>query len=210
MNHRQSSISFWAVCLALFACLSLASGCEDPCDGKICENGGTCIDGECECPEGFIGPNCNINLDPCANKNCDPTGTENCVSGANGNAYCQCKDGYEGDFCELTWTRKFIRIWEATEDCMAAETFFDVQVEDGPEFKKFTIANFHNEANTNTTAKIVCRMISSNSFDIPEQIMPFGTVTGIGSFQASGTVGLNYTIIRGKDTLNCQATLAPN
>lgn len=37
---------------------------EDLCLNVICENGGTCFDGTCACPDGYIGSNCNEELTP--------------------------------------------------------------------------------------------------------------------------------------------------
>lgn len=38
------------------------NACNQPqsCDDVNCLNGGVCVDGDCECPEGFSGPNCQI------------------------------------------------------------------------------------------------------------------------------------------------------
>lgn len=33
-------------------------GKDDPCDLITCLNGGVCINGECDCPEGYEGPDC--------------------------------------------------------------------------------------------------------------------------------------------------------
>jgi hypothetical protein len=45
----------------------LSAACEetidepaDPCQGVYCENGGECIDGECDCPPAYTGPDCSI------------------------------------------------------------------------------------------------------------------------------------------------------
>lgn len=44
--------------------LVVSTGCpgsgkpDDPCEGIICINGGTCVNGICECPEGFEGADC--------------------------------------------------------------------------------------------------------------------------------------------------------
>jgi hypothetical protein len=36
-------------------------GCEtDPCEGVNCLNGGSCLDGNCECPDGFEGEFCQL------------------------------------------------------------------------------------------------------------------------------------------------------
>jgi hypothetical protein len=53
-------VSYWFVAwlgLALF--LLLAAGCrKDPCADVTCANGGTCLEGTCDCPEGFSGETC--------------------------------------------------------------------------------------------------------------------------------------------------------
>jgi uncharacterized protein (TIGR02145 family) len=41
--------------VAIFTALS---GCSDPCENVVCVNGGICVDGNCECPEGWQGADC--------------------------------------------------------------------------------------------------------------------------------------------------------
>jgi hypothetical protein len=36
----------------------------DPCENVICYNGGVCVNGDCDCPPGFIGANCQTELAP--------------------------------------------------------------------------------------------------------------------------------------------------
>ncbi|MGB1318877.1 MAG: DUF5074 domain-containing protein, partial [Flavobacteriales bacterium] len=38
------------------------NACNQPesCDDVICQNNGICVEGTCECPDGFSGPNCEI------------------------------------------------------------------------------------------------------------------------------------------------------
>lgn len=48
--------------LICFACLLMACN-NNKCLEVECLNGGTCWDGECQCPKGFIGVNCD-SLDP--------------------------------------------------------------------------------------------------------------------------------------------------
>lgn len=36
----------------------------DPCENIVCNNGGTCVNGECECPVQYTGPACNMEKVP--------------------------------------------------------------------------------------------------------------------------------------------------
>jgi hypothetical protein len=36
----------------------------DPCDGVVCFNNGFCLNGECQCPDGFSGPACLTQVTP--------------------------------------------------------------------------------------------------------------------------------------------------
>jgi hypothetical protein len=45
--------------LLIFACEATLVE-ADPCASIVCERGGTCIDGNCDCPPAFTGPTCNI------------------------------------------------------------------------------------------------------------------------------------------------------
>lgn len=47
------------------------TSCEEtfePCDNVVCMNGGTCVDGFCDCPTNFTGPDCSIELNACDNE----------------------------------------------------------------------------------------------------------------------------------------------
>lgn len=37
---------------------------SDPCAGIVCLNGGTCVNGECDCPDGYSGPACGDQVTP--------------------------------------------------------------------------------------------------------------------------------------------------
>ena len=38
----------------------------DPCSGVTCSNRGTCREGNCICDSGFVGEECEVNVDECA------------------------------------------------------------------------------------------------------------------------------------------------
>jgi len=44
--------------LMLTLCTTLFFGCGDPCDDVECLNNGVCIEGTCDCTEGYEGLNC--------------------------------------------------------------------------------------------------------------------------------------------------------
>lgn len=95
--------------LTLFG-LTLLSSCSkdddlanNPCENVECFNGGICISGTCDCPSGFTGNNCEIQVDPCANINCLNGG--DCINGE-----CNCPTGYNGPDCSNQETPSKIRI----------------------------------------------------------------------------------------------------
>src|SRR5687767_4008987 len=52
MKTIHSIIIIIAVSVIIMSCA------KDFCDNSICLNGGTCIEGSCDCPEGFTGQFC--------------------------------------------------------------------------------------------------------------------------------------------------------
>eukprot|EP01084_Bolivina_argentea_P074431 135031_1 len=72
------------------------------CDSNPCQNDGMCLSlsicpdvYECDCPDGWIGQNCETPDDPCGGP-CLNGGTCNTLNGGT----CACGGGYTGDNCE--------------------------------------------------------------------------------------------------------------
>lgn len=124
--------SFQLFFLALF--LGLFLGCEP--GPNLCEDvecgPGDCVEGTCECPDGFSGENCEIEECfgvGCINGVCDPQ-TETCICNSNyygegcdilcvngefSNGACNCSIGYEGIACETESRCRFIGWWSCDQ-----------------------------------------------------------------------------------------------
>lgn len=73
--------------LVLVAVLTGFSACNnDPCEDKVCLNGGNCVEGICNCPTGFTGPSCETIV--CFN------------GGVASQGFCQCPTGFTGTNCQ--------------------------------------------------------------------------------------------------------------
>ncbi|MCI4668670.1 MAG: calcium-binding EGF-like domain-containing protein [Bacteroidia bacterium] len=194
--------------LIIFLSIITISCTSDPCESLDCQNGGVCIDGDCQCPEDFFGNECEFKLDPCTIQQCSDAGTDECVETASGDAFCRCGDGFSGERCEDLWTEAYPASYNAQEDCEGTFATFPVEVEPGPDFNQITLGNFHNQRNSSDPSKIVANLLSRRVFDIYPQFMVFGRVTGGGSLTNDEGLTLLYTIIDGTDTLNCSAQLS--
>ena len=119
---KSLQLFFLALLLGLFI------GCEpDPCDDVAC-GPGNCVEGNCDCPDGFTGTHCEVELCfgvPCINGNCDPqTKSCNCepnfygercdiycLNGEYENGDCNCAEGYEGITCETEIRCRYLGWW---------------------------------------------------------------------------------------------------
>jgi len=57
---------FFSVIILLISTLTIQS-CKkdkDPCLDIICKNGGTCVNGQCQCPDGYSGVSCSNQVTP--------------------------------------------------------------------------------------------------------------------------------------------------
>lgn len=80
--------------LAAFLFVASCSSPNNPCANVDCKNGGNCVDGTCNCVNGYTGSRCEIPPNPCQNVTCLNGGT--CLDGT-----CHCINGYTGVHCEI-------------------------------------------------------------------------------------------------------------
>lgn len=190
--HFFYSILFLAV---------LQYACQEPCDEVVCQNGGVCVEGECDCPEGFLGENCEIKIDPCEIKGC--VNADTCVVNNQGEAFCFCSEGFEGDKCDSTWSQKYVGRFNVTEACDLSN-FFEVEIENGPRFNEVTVINF-NDQQANGESRVILEAINSSALKVRAQFMEFGRVEGIGSSLNFNKFTVDYNIIKDGDTTLCAA-----
>lgn len=90
---------------SLLAILALASlplflnSCLDGCRLVTCENGGECVDGDCECEPGYGGSTCQDVIDACLAENIECQNGGTCVNGE-----CDCPPGWIGERCAISTT----------------------------------------------------------------------------------------------------------
>jgi len=93
------------ISLFLFSCSS------DPCEGINCVNG-FCVDGTCQCDEGYAGTLCDEL--PCAN-------------GTYENGKCQCPEGFYGTLCDTEdLTSVFVMTKLLIKDCPSYDPQYDL------------------------------------------------------------------------------------
>lgn len=51
-------------CILLFSLIGFFSCIKDPCDGNLCNHEGVCVDGSCDCPQGYTGAHCDHQEEP--------------------------------------------------------------------------------------------------------------------------------------------------
>jgi hypothetical protein len=82
----------------------IGNTCEEinDCSPDPCQNGGVCTDGlnsyTCQCPPGYEGGECQINIDECSPNPCQNGAS--CIDGINTHT-CACLEGYEGQECQI-------------------------------------------------------------------------------------------------------------
>ena len=159
------------------------SACQkDPCKDVSCLNGGTCEDGLCKCPTGWVGANCETSK--CEGITCTNGGS--CVDGK-----CQCPLGYEGDHCETETRNKFQGVWVVTEDgSFSNAAQYMVSVTAGTTIAEVKIQNFRNAFTEKISATV-----NGDSIIIPEQVVSNDTISGKGVISDDQFYGKNGKVL---------------
>lgn len=186
-----------ALCTILVFFLVSYTACKPSCKDIACLNGGTCSGGECKCPAGYEGNNCQ--RVSCKDSDCKNGGA--CEDGK-----CACKPGYEGKYCEILSKQKFIGAWGGQEECdPPAKNAYGLKIGGGRNILKLKIGGMRNLIDS-----VDADIKSPTEVEIPEQRLEYYndtiTVSGTMVLDENSELHLNYNY-RSKDgNLKCSGT----
>lgn len=191
----------------LFATLFIfaLSGC-DKCKDLNCENGGTCVDGECQCPSNYSGENCETFV-PCLNVTCNNGGACDPATGE-----CVCAQGYEGPTCSEISANKYVGGYNVTDDCNPGQAYNCAIVADPSEVTHLVFSNL-GDYNISDFYGVVDAPLTNETtltFTIPSQTQSGFTMSGTGSYNPmNGVLTVNYAVTNSGQTFNCEAIFTP-
>ena len=167
--------------LLLVLCSAFALVSCDDCRKIECNNGGTCSEGICACPEGFSGTYCDaedlcitqevecLNDGECLGGECDcktfyygESCADYCVYGTYADGNCNCNEGIEGENCDIFSREKFLGTYTFTS---SFTTQVQTSVISNGEFQngditKVEMTNLSSVSDTDGYAKIEGTQIS--------------------------------------------------
>jgi len=195
----MKKLNFLCFFFSLSCLVLLSESCkEDTCPAITCNTGTqsaeTC---KCVCPEGFSGTNCEI-------EDMDMTEPIPCLNGSVfEDGVCKCEAGFEGDECETLWRSKYINDDYLVESSCDPGVFNPgkIKVDDSDDFKM--ILEF--EDTLENVGSFNAVVLTTTTFDVPEQAFVIGMVSGSGSIDANGVVKVTLTT----DFETCELTYTP-
>lgn len=183
----MKKINFLLAAMLGVAALTMTS-CDE-CKDVVCENGGTCTDGVCECADMYYGDACETH----------------CMNGTYGSGACTCDAGYEGDACDTESRDKMTGSYAVDDACSAsgAASYTCEISEASTAADAILISNFWAVFAANVTATV-----DGDQITIANQ-EPDGdgyTVSGSGTY-SDGAIDFEYSITAPDGAVdNCDAT----
>jgi len=178
----------------------------------VCDNGGTCNDGECDCLKGFSGETCS-EVDLCELNDVV------CVYGNCEEGVCICETGYEGDECQIETRAMIIGKYAITEGCENLDTLgvYDIEIERNlNSADRINITNLFNYTQWGLPgffSKWEARVNpGTNGFTIYNQSPDDNakTVSGSGNVDFSDTnqisITIDYQVLDGNKSYSCSIT----
>lgn len=178
----------------------------------VCDNGGTCNDGECDCLKGYSGETCS-ELDLCELNDVI------CVYGDCEEGNCICLAGYEGERCETETRVPLLGKYRISEGCIDLDTLgvyemiIDRDLQNDDQITMTNIFNYNQWDLRGFFSRVNARVNSgNNSFNIYNQSPDDNskTISGSGSLDLSDTnairISIDYTVVDGNRTYTCTLT----
>jgi len=186
--------------LLSFAFFTLTLNSCNDCKDVVCNNGGICEDGTCDCPNGFSGASCEIEdlcitqdvtcLDDgvCADGECDckpnyrgESCQTYCVNGTfnSTNNSCNCWPGWEADGCTTESRLDWIGTYSLSSNCNQTGSNETIEAMEHPDADSVNIGVNYVKITGLTTIgdKNGYGLIDGNSLRIPRQNVSAGGVS---------------------------------
>ncbi len=201
--------------LFLLICLSIGCNLEDLCEDVEC-GPGNCVEGICDCPDGFSGDNCEIEFCygvDCFNGDCNPQ-TESClchpnyygegcnilcVNGEFTDGECNCLEGYEGISCETQSRCRFMGWWGCSQWTSTSQIggtpipqdqLGNIKIEEGSKVNEVIL--FPTENNSGlmllNTSNVIVGQVKENTINFESQYLSNGS-------SVYGSVSLNDDMV---------------
>ena len=166
------------------------TSCGDDCKDVTCNNGGTCVEGVCECPDNYFGDACDVQ----------------CVEGTFSANVCECNDDYEGDACDILSREKFLGAFSVAEVCGSGSDNYSTTItESSSDESIILISNFYNVFDNPVRATVNGSEITIASQTPDNDLF---SVSGSGSINASESqVTISFSVTYpGISPDNCTST----
>lgn len=185
--------------LLVFTLVTYTACKNDPCKGIACQNGGTCDNGSCNCPDGFEGPLCADKVDPCTKLNCLNGGT--CVDGS-----CKCDFAYKGDSCEKKVREDYYKTYQGNGIDTDGDTYtgFLLKFYQGTGDAKTLTLDISDSA-FNDVFTVNCRLEAATSYNVEPKIAYGVLYTGTGTV-TEHTASLKLKVTSDTDTFTINFT----